>query len=76
MKKSVRFSSICKKNRGRPKMTQKKQVAKEIKNIGLKKEDAIDRENRRSAVADPEIFDDGMKYFAYCIKINFPQWWT
>ena len=43
-------------------MTQRKQVAEENKKIGLKKENAIHRKNRRSAVTYSEIFDDGMRY--------------
>ena len=50
-------------------MTQRKQVAEENKKIRLKKEDAIDRENWRCAVTDPKIFDNGVRYFAYRIKI-------
>ena len=72
MKESLKFSSICKKKAWATKDDAEKTSGIEIKKIRIKKEDAIDTENWRGALADAEIYDDGMNYFAHCIKINQP----
>ena len=43
LRKALNFEVMCPRKRGRPKMMWKKQVEEEIKKIGLKKEDALNR---------------------------------
>ena len=43
LKKALRFTVEGQRGRGRPRKTWKRQVEESIKNVGLKKEDALDR---------------------------------
>ena len=43
LKKALRFTVEGQRRRGRPRKTWKRQVEESIKNVGLKKEDALDR---------------------------------
>ena len=50
LRRALDFEVAGRRGRGRPNMTWKRQVAEHIIQIGLKREDAIDRVKRRNGV--------------------------
>ena len=50
LKKALEFEVKCKRKRGRPKKTEKKEVEKKSKSFGLEKKDAINKARWRVGV--------------------------